>query len=176
MKAIFSVLLFVIIIQFNDARAEGEDWQEKSIKEGNWNLGGGGMLAYDTYNGGRASGALGAQYFVADNLSLGILTSFYYFKSNNHALGLGPKATYYFYETEKKAFYVSQSIGFYWGENSVGASTHAVGGQTSVGFEHFFTSNVSFGPELRYQYYLDKNNASTLKNETAVLLNFNLFF
>jgi hypothetical protein len=174
------ILMVVAFIKVSPAAAEESEWLEKKIHKGDWNLGGGGSLAYDSFNGLNGSASISAQYFFWDRLSLGAVGN-YRWNNRLNGGGIGPKGTYYFYETEKKAFYISQNLNFSWYDfDAVGASpsssVQVLTGQSSIGFEHFFAPNISFGPEIRYSYYLEKDKIQDLSNEIGVYLNFNLYF
>jgi hypothetical protein len=177
-KTILFTLFF--LSQVSQSYANEPEWLEKKIREGNWNINGSGSLEYDSYSGLTGFASTSVQYFVWEKFSLGVMAS-YQHERNGDWFSLGPKGTYYFYETEKKAFFISQAINFTWFQsdsvNSYATNNfQLISAQSSLGFEHFFNPNVSFGPELRYLYYIDNEGLSGMKNDLSILLNFNLFF
>ncbi len=174
------LLATLMMLQVPYASADDANVMEKRILQGDWNIGGAGALSYNSFQGLNGYGGVSAQYFIWDKISLGLQTSITWNKRAT-AMAVGPKATYYFYETNTNAYYLSQNISFSWNEADQSPTLQTteyeiISAQTSLGFAHFITPNVSIGPELRYLYYLDDDGYSDLDNDFGLLVNFNLFF
>ena len=123
----------------------------KYITEGHWSVGGGASLSYNTSSGHglELSGYPSAQYFIMDHLSVGGEASIAW-NSNRSVLGLGPALTYYFAESEKAVWFVSEAL-FYsrYHYDSIGYgdfNTSNLSARTSIGMNYFLTPSVAIGP------------------------------
>ncbi len=115
------------------------------------------------------------EYFVMDNLSMGgtlrLLGSSGGNSDSYTGYGLGPSATYYFYQDGNLAFYGAQNFSFT--KYSDSSKTFSEG-ETSVGAKYFFAPQVAFGMGLSYQYALTTDWG--FENQTSMTGSFSFYY
>ncbi|MBY0384865.1 hypothetical protein K2X05_06870 [bacterium] len=135
------------------ALAEEETFVNKAIREGNWSLGLSGRMAYDSQTGLNGFLSTEAQKFFSDRLSFGFIWQGY--KDRYIEMySVGVIGTYYFYEMEKSAFYISQSLAY--GEAHVSILDQSsdrdfLSATTTLGYNYFLNPYVAVGPRLQYE-------------------------
>lgn len=135
------------------AVAEEQEFVDKAIRQGNWSLGLNGRLAYDSQTGLNGFLSTEVQKFFSDRLSFGFIGQGY--KDRNIGMySLGVIGTYYFYEMEKSAFYISQSLTY--GEANISilsqsAKEDFLSATTTLGYNYFLNPYVAVGPRLQYE-------------------------
>lgn len=167
------VLFFIFIVSFAE-----EGWSEEGeelilpLREGNWNLALSGTAEYDSQNGLLYRVAPEVQYFFKDRLSAGF-TGLIERDRSSETQSIGLIATYYFYELERSAFYLSQSISYvnkkteilnYNKREDYATST------TTLGYNYFINSSVAVGPRISY----DVNSMKTNGQKNALVVGFGL--
>ena len=148
---IYIFLLSVFLA--SPAFAAEEDFVEKAIREGNWSLGLSGRLAYDSQTGLNGFLSTEMQKFFSDRLSFGFIGQGYKDRSID-LYSVGFIGTYYFYEMEKSAFYISQSITY--GEARISildfsSDEDFLSATTTLGYNYFLNPYVAVGPRLQYE-------------------------
>lgn len=148
---IFTFILTILIAL--PSLADEKDFFDKAIREGNWSLGLSGRLAYDSPSGLTGFLSVEMQKFFSDRLSFGFVGQGY--KDRSIGLySLGVIGTYYFYEMEKSAFYISQSLTY--GEAHISilsqsAKEDFLSATTTLGYNYFLNPYVAFGPRVQYE-------------------------
>ncbi len=176
-----SLLLTVFLLTSLSALAESapDEFIEKKIKRGDWSIGGSAEIAYASRGGSRITAAAEAQYFVADNVSLGITSRLQGGKAFDIS-GVGVIGTYHFYETARHTYYVSGAVTYNGLDSEFYSSTNQfiTLGTIGLGWNYFITPNVAFGPRLEYTRVLGEKNTrfGTNDYQLNMLLGFTLFF
>ncbi len=170
-----SIIVYIICFMQTSAYAEEETiYNEKAIREGNWGFGLSGNIAYDAQRGLNYHLSSEIQYFFMDGLAAGVVTNFQkdrFFERTS----LGLIGTYYFYEMQNSAFYISQSVT--WNEirsDYIAENKSFWSGTTTLGYNYFLNKNIAIGPRIQY----DINPAKTWgqANSVNVGIGLSVFF
>jgi len=122
----------------------------KMIKKGNWTIAGDASANYNSQSGLEWSVRPSAEYFVADNFSVGG-TFMYLHDKWSSTYGLGVAATYYFAEGENGVWFVRQALMYAHSEfDAVAVSQKAddLLSSTTLGYNYFLTPSVAIGPRV----------------------------
>lgn len=118
------------------------------------------------------------EYFFVDNISIGgtlSLSGLSGGKSTDYSsYGIGPSASYYFFEQGTTAFYLSQSVTFNKWTNDGETSSLNVG-NTSLGIKLFMVPQVAFGIALSTSYAIDSTKDQYI-NSTALGGSFSFYY
>jgi len=146
-----------------------------NIKEGNMQIGGGfGWANYKSNSTSNSTFQLNPQmeYFLIDHLSLGGTLS-YINQSGDYsfsAYGIGPSASYYFFEQGPIAAYAAQAVSFY---KYSDVEKNFTNGKTSLGMKYFVVPQVAFGVALSADYGIGSDNST---NTTSLGGNFSFYY
>ena len=130
-----------------------------NINKGNISVGGGLDLNYNTVSGTSFFVNPKAEYFIADNLSLGGSVSYTVFGSAGY-ITFGPAISYYFWSQEKLATYVGGDLLINGGANSTNNLTF----DGNVGLNWFIVPTVAFGPALLFSHMFTSPDSSATSN------------
>lgn len=130
-----------------------------NINRHNMEVGGTFGAGYSSYSGGTFNLNPTIEYFVSTHFSIGGTVNF----SNSdlfYTLGVGPSASYYFWQNQKWAAKVGLGLSYMTSESddsSESALRTSVSGRGKLGINYFINPAVSFGPEYTYAKTLDRN-------------------
>ncbi len=137
----------------------------KNTHQGDHEINPGLGLGYSSFSGLILQTSLSYRYFFLDNLSLGVMAESL-FSQINREYGLGLTGRWYFYETDKWAYSLTQD--FYYKEYNVAGSHYGQDGndwkgKTGLRAHYFFTPvvNINFG--LEYDYSIDPSRARSIE-------------
>lgn len=145
-----ALIIFLSFPTFAQEQDVETHFAEKAIRKGNWGLGLSGNMAYETREGLNYHLSSEIQYFFVDKLAVGVVTR--YDKNRWYEqTSVGLLATYYFYEMQNSAFFISQAVTW----NQVQSHYLTVdktfwSARTTVGYDYFLNKNVAIGPRLHY--------------------------
>jgi hypothetical protein len=171
--SIVFALLFSASAFAGESAVESDVGANKYITKGHWSIAGGASLSYNT-GGSGANLELypSAQYFVMDHLSVGG-EAFLGLNSSYNAFGLGPAMTYYFAESEKAVWFVSQGFLYSRFHYDAGNSNYTYknwASHTSLGMNYFLTPSVAVGPRAVFNW--NSRGADTM----ALMLGLQVYF
>jgi hypothetical protein len=175
-KIFISVLfafLFSALALAEESAVESDVGANKYITKGHWTISGGASLSYNT-GGSGANLAIypSAQYFVMDHLSVGG-EAFVGLNSSYNTFGLGPAMTYYFGESERAVWFVSQAIlynRYHYDAGSLNYTETNWSSHTSLGMNYFLTPSVAVGPRAVFNW--NSRGADTM----ALMLGLQVYF
>ena len=129
-----------------------------NINKGDTSVGGSVTLSYNTVGGTYFYVNPNAQYFIADNFSLGGSISYTsYSGSNIGYVNLGPAMTYYFWSQEKMAAF----LGVDFTVNATSNSSNNVTFDGDIGLDWFVVPTVAFGPKIQFSHtFINPDSAS----------------
>ncbi|MBY0316975.1 MAG: transporter [Bdellovibrionales bacterium] len=163
-----------------------DNYMEKRIHQGDMSVDANFNAEYTTELGLTLRADLSYQYFFADKLSAGVVYKQTY-NDNSHQLAIGPKFTYYFYESDRWAFYASQDLvqnKLKYESSGLRERTY-LSASTSFGADYFLTPNVAIGGQLYLTHKFNRDSSYSdpqldQRNEQALdagaLLGFKIFF
>lgn len=115
----------------------------------------GGAIGYSSLNGVLLKVNLGSEYFIADQFSVGVDGLFHHvFESRRY--GLGPSATYYFWQNESWEAHTRASLVYVHSDDDWWVEPRSyLQAKAEVGFGYFVTPKFSVGSSLGLQHRFD---------------------
>ena len=144
-----------------------------NIRKGNVAVGGDLGASYSTLGGSTVYLNPSAEYFIADRVSVGgTLTST--LSENYKSYGIGPSATYYFWNQNKWAASTGFAIRYSNSSSEYDRNSSYWTGVARFGAGYFATPSVSFGPQLTIYRDIGGGDAST-STWSTLLFQFNVY-
>lgn len=155
----------------------GEEKIFKNINQGDHEINPGLGFGYSSFSGLILQTSLSYRYFFFDDLSFGVMAEGL-FSQINREYGLGATGRWYFYETDKWAYSLTQDI-YYMEYDFKGTRFRGDlsewKGKTGLRAHYFFTPtvNLNFGIEYDYSLYPSDAGAIEPSIDTSVGVGFN---
>lgn len=144
-----------------------------NIRKGNVAVGGDLGASYSTYSGSTLYLNPSAEYFIADRFSIGgMLTTT--LSENFQSYGIGPSATYYFWNQNKWAASTGLAVRYSTSNSEYDNSSSYWTGMAKFGMGYFATPSVSFGPQLTVYHDIGDSKASS-STWSTLLFQFNVY-
>lgn len=172
------VLLFIMTISTATTVYAEEEWLKKSIQKGNWNLGASGIIQYESQLGTQIQLVPNLQYFFKDHLSFGLVGDYSYYGSRGYTASLGLIGTYYFAESERGAYFLSQDIKVGQTEWDRIANSQFLSATTTLGYNYFLNEHVAIGPRVRWTTSTGKTEGtpSESRGSLGILFGTSIYF
>ena len=144
-----------------------------NIRKGNVAVGGDLGASYSTLGGSTVYLNPSAEYFIADRVSVGgTLTST--LSENYKSYGIGPSATYYFWNQGQWAASTGLAIRYSNSSSEYDRNSSYWTGVARLGAGYFATPSVSFGPQLTIYRDIGDGDASA-STWSTLLFQFNVY-